>query len=249
MRKAIGIAAITALLLSVGVGWTHAQQAGAVAPAPAPAAAAAPPAPQLLFSETMENETRKLLSQGAITTPNVDVHFYGDGKNIVDAPGKGPYSPHTFLGLCDRPCGFTLSDRSNYFDLRGKANIKFTDYVSGFHRLRLLIKLADGTLLIGDQGDGSVEDWHPYQISFGEVKWLKLDPDRGVTLGTWVNNVDLSKVDEVGYFDVIPGSGVRVAGVPVETIPAPPFGGWIVVSAFELWGQPVSRDVKVSQQR
>lgn len=246
MKKIIGIAAIAVLLLSLGAGWTHARQAGAAAPAPA--AATPPPAPQLLFKETLENETRKLLSQGAITTPNVDVQYYGDGKNIVNAPGKGPYSPHTFLGLCEKPCGFTLRDRNNYFDLRGKANIKLTDYVSGFHRLRPLIKLADGTLLIGDDAVGSTEDWHPYQISFGEVQWLKLDPDRGVTLGTWVRNVDLSKVDEVGYFDVLPGSGVHVEGVPTEVLPAPPFGGWIVVSAFELWGQPVSRDVRLSQK-
>jgi hypothetical protein len=53
---------------------------------------------------------------------------------------------------------------------------------------------------------------------------------------------DLSKVEEVGYFDIIPGSGAwTAAGLPVEKQPAPPAGGWIAVSSFEVWGQPVNR--------
>ena len=169
----------------------------------------------------------------SITTPNVDLQLYGDGKNIVAAVGKGDYWPRLFFGLCDRPCGFTLRDKNNYFDLRGKANIKFTTIVSGFHRVRPLIKLADGALLIGDQAEGSVADLHSYEVSFSEVRWVKLDPDRGVTLietldptlgGTWIENPDLSKVDEVGYFDILPGSGVRVEGTPLEKMPPPPAG-------------------------
>ena len=68
------------------------------------------------------------------------------------------------------------------------------------------------------------------------------DTCAAVTLGgTWVQ-ADLSKVDEVGVFDILPGSGAWSApGQPVEKQPAPPAGGWIAVSSFELWGQPVSR--------
>lgn len=113
--------------------------------------------------------------------------------------------------------------------------------VSGFHRVRPLVKLADGTLLIGDQAEGSVADYHRYTISFSECRWLRLDPVRGVTLGTWVPNPDLSRVEEVGYLDVIPGSGAHVEGLAVEKQAPPPVGGWIAVSAFELWGAAVSR--------
>jgi len=244
MRKTIGILAVAVLAFSLVPGWSHAQQAGAAAPAPA---AAPPPPPELLFSVTLENETRMPLSQSAVTTPNVDLQLYGDGKDILVAVGKGPNAVHTFNGLCDRPSGLTLRDRNHYFDLRGRANIKFTTLVSGFHRVRPMIRLADGTLLIGDQAEGSTADWHQYEISFREVRWLQLDPERGVTLGgTWVENPDLSKVDEVGYFDILPGSGVRVEGLPVEKMPPPPAGGWIVVSSFELWGKPAPRAAKVS---
>ncbi|MBI4474851.1 MAG: hypothetical protein HY646_19420 [Acidobacteria bacterium] len=190
---------------------------------------------------TMQNDTRLSLTQNSITTPNVDLQLYGDGKNIIVAVGTGANFPRLFFGLCKGPCGFTLRDRNKYFDLIGRSNIKFTTIVSGFHRVRPIIKLADGALLIGDQAEGSVSDYHQYQINFSECRWLRLDPVRGVTLGgTWVEP-DLSKVDEVGYFDVIPGSGAWTEGLPVEKQPAPPAGGWIAVSSFELWGQPVSR--------
>ena len=240
IKKTPAIALIAVMSLSLGTSWTYAQQAGGAAPAAARGGQPSP-APELLFSMTMRNDTRLPLTQNSLTTPNVDLQLYGDGKNIVVAVGRGANLPRTFFGLCEKPCGFTLRDRNNYFDLRGRANIKFTTIVSGFHRVRPIIKLADGTLLIGDQSEGSIADYHQYQISFSECRWLRLDPVRGVTLGAWVENPDLSKVDEVGYFDVIPGSGAHTDGLPVERQPPPPVGGWIAVSSFELRGQPVSR--------
>src|SRR5262245_3918167 len=169
-------------MLVLGIDWACAQQRGAV---PAPAA------PQVLVSMTLQNESRLRLTQSSITTPNVDVQLYGDGRNIVVAVGPGANFPRLFFGLCEKPCGFALRDRNSYFDLRARANIRFTTIVSGFHRVRPIIKLSDGTLLIGDQAEGSVADYHQYQISFSECRWLKLDAVRGVTLGSWVENPDL----------------------------------------------------------
>ena len=228
MRQSAGITAVAAVLLSLGNGPVDAGQAQP------------PAAPVLLFRMTLQNQTRQALRQSSVTTPNVDLQLYGDGANIIVATGAGPNLPRTFFGLCKGPCGFTLRDRNTAFDLRGRAHITFTTIVSGFHRVRPLIKLADGTLLIGDQAEGSVADYHQYTISFSECRWLRLDPVRGVTLGSWVNP-DLSRVDEVGYFDVIPGSGPHTEGLPVEKQPPPPVGGWIAVTAFELWGAPANR--------
>ena len=224
MRISAGIATIVAALCS----WEVAAQ---------------PPAPVLLLNLTLQNTARAPLAQTSVTTPNLDLQTYGDGANIIVATGAGPNLPRLFFGLCKGPCGFTLRDRSNQFDLRGRARITFTTIVSGFHRVRPIVRLADGTLLIGDQAEGSVADYHQYTISFSESRWLRLDPVRGVTLGSWVQNPDLSRVDEVGCFDVIPGSGAWTDGLAVEKQPPPPVGGWIAVSAFELWGLPVRRSV------
>jgi hypothetical protein len=245
MRKIAGITAIAVLLLPLP---GSAQRPAPAATAPAPRADRTPsPPPKLLFRLALENTARLLVSTEVITTPNLNLHTYGDGENILVSIGKAETDPHLFDGFCDKPCGLTLQDKNNYFDLTGKAKIKWTLIVSGFHRARPLIKLADGTLLIGDQADGSVADWQHSEVSLGEVRWLTLDPARGVTLGNWVQNPNLSKVEEVGVFDVIPGSGVRVEGVAVEKLPNAPVGGWIAMSAFELWGNPVAREVNVSQ--
>jgi hypothetical protein len=207
-----------------------------------PVSAQRGPAPVQLFNLTLQNEARSPLAPGSVTTANLALSLYGDGRNIVVATGAGPQLPRLFFGLCMGPCGFGLRDTTRYFDLRGRASVRFTTIVSGFHRVRPVIRLADGTVLIGDQAEGSTTDYHRYDISFSDCRWLQLDPLRGVTLGaTWVQP-DLSRVDEVGLFDVIPGSGAWPApGLPVEKQPAPPAGGWIAVSTFELWGQPVPR--------
>jgi hypothetical protein len=141
-----------------------------------------PAAPVQLFKMRLQNNTRLPLSQDSITTPNVDLQLYGDGRNIIVATGSGANFPRTFFGLCKGPCGFSLRDKNSYFDLRGSANMTFTTIVSGFHRVRPIIRLADGTLLIGDQAEGSVADYHQYTISFSDCRWLRLDPVRGVTL-------------------------------------------------------------------
>ena len=200
-------------------------------------AAARPVPPVQLFDLKLHDDARVPLTQAALATPNVDLQLYGDGKDIVVATGNGPQLPRLFFGLCTGPCGFTLRDKDNPFDLRGRASIRFTTIVSGFHKVRPIIRLTDGTLLVGDQAEGSTADYHHYDISFADCRWLALDPVRGVTLGgAWVQP-DLSSVAEVGVFDILPGSGAwPAAGQPVEKQPAPPAGGWIAVSSLELWG-------------
>ena len=49
-----------------------------------------------------------------------------------------------------------------------------------------------------------------------------------VTKGNIVENVDLTKVDEVGFADLMPGSGHGP-------------GGWADVAQVEVYGRPVAR--------
>jgi len=73
------------------------------------------------------------------------------------------------------------------------------------------------------------------EFAVGLVRWVKLDPTRVVTLGTpggtfnqiWATP-DLSKVDEVGFADLIPGSGHGT-------------GGWVHFGSLEVYGKPVPR--------
>ena len=106
-----------------------------------------------------------------------------------------------------RRCGAARQDNS--VDLTGLAKIRWETKVSGFHKVRPMVKLADGTWLVGDHADGSTLDWHDNEFSVSEVRWLKLKIDKVVTKGNWVENPDLSKVDEVGFTDLLPRQRTR----------------------------------------
>jgi hypothetical protein len=202
-----------------------------------------PAAPERLLDLRLSNEARSALTAASVTNPSLDLALLGDGRNIIVATGNGPQLPRLFFGLCRGPCGFVLSDRMRRFDLTGRAKLKLTAIVSGFHRVRPVIRQADGTVLICDQAEGSTADFHAYEISFADCRWLALDAVRGVTLGATWKDANLSSVDAVGIFDVIPGSGEWPrSGEPVAKQPPPPAGGWIAVSSLELWGKPAARD-------
>jgi hypothetical protein len=135
---------------------------------------------------------------------------------------------HLWTGLCTTPCAAALRDRNSYADLTGLARIRWVTKVSGFHQVRPIIKLADGTWLVGDHSDGSTLDWLQTDVSLAEVHWLRLDIDGVVTKGNVVDKPDLSKVDEVGFADLMPGSGHGP-------------GGWIDVGAIEVFGKSIRR--------
>ena len=109
---------------------------------------------------------------------------------------------------------------------------------SGFHVVHPVVRLADGTYLVGEHGDANTSGFLETEFIFATQRWMKLDIDRVVTKGTygpaqdasaWVREpVDLSKVDEVGFADLMPGSGHGA-------------GGYVNVAAFELYGKPVKR--------
>ena len=47
--------------------------------------------------------------------------------------------------------------------------------MSGVHQVRPIVKLTDGTWLVGDHADGSVADWLQSDFSLADVRWLRLD--------------------------------------------------------------------------
>jgi hypothetical protein len=57
---------------------------------------------------------------------------------------------------------------------------------------------------------------------------MKLDIARIVAVGNWIDHPDLSKVDEVGFADLIPGSGHGP-------------GGYVNVARIEVHGKPIKR--------
>jgi hypothetical protein len=216
-----------------GGGGQAAGERGAAAGAPAARGGAPAGRVPLFFKEEWANPTgqEQALTQAGVANPNLEIKFYGPtGKEILIAgsPTNETNPPHPWTGMCTTPCGLTLRDKTRFVDLTGLARIKWVTKMSGFHQVRPVVKLADGTMLVGDLADGSSVDWQEREFSLSGIKWIKLDPERAVTTGAVVANPDLSKVDEVGYVDLMPGSGHGQ-------------GGWTDVATFEVYGRPVPR--------
>ncbi len=194
-----------------------------------------PARPPLFFSEEWKQNANggeaAINPAEAVSNPNLELKLYGaDGKNIqLTGTAQNPANPvHLWTGLCEQPCAAALRDKENYVDLTGLAMIRWVTKVSGFHQVHPIVKLADGIWLVGDHADGSTVDWHQDEFSISDVRWRRLNINKVVTTGDWVANPDLSKVDEVGFTDLLPGSGHGP-------------GGWSDVGKIEVFGKPVKR--------
>src|SRR5262249_35078558 len=123
----------------------------------------------------------------------------------------------------------TLRDRNSFVDLSNPlAKIRWVVRTSGFHQIRPILKLADGTWLVGDHATGPTGDFAEHDVSIADVRWLKLDIDRVVTVGNGIEHPNLAKVDEVGFADLMPGSGHGP-------------GGYVNVGRIEVYGDAGKR--------
>src|SRR5580658_9497582 len=190
--------------------------------------AAAQP-PPLFFKEAWKDGPGNVpMTQAGVVSPDLQLTLYGTGKEDFGITAEGGV-PHIWTGLCATACALTLSNKDNYVDLTGKAKIRWFTKTSGFHEVRPVLKLADGTWLIGDHADANTFDYHESEFFLSEVRWLKLDGPTVQTKGNLLDKVDLSKVDAIGFADLTPGSGHGT-------------GGYSDVGWIEVYGKPVKRE-------
>jgi hypothetical protein len=192
----------------------------------------APQPPPLFFREAWKDLDGNVpVTQAFVVNPDLQLNLYGAGKEDFGVTNEGAV-PHIWTGLCASSCALTLSNKDSFVDLTGKAKIRWYTKTSGFHEVRPVLKLADGTWLIGDHADANTFDYHESEFYLSEVHWLKLDMPKVQTKGTLLDKVDLSKVDAIGFADLTPGSGHGS-------------GGYSDVAWIEVYGKPVKRDTAI----
>lgn len=170
---------------------------------------------------------------------NLELKQYGLHESCLltsGNPGSETTPFSVWSGECEQPFATLFRHKTSYVDLTGTARIRWTVKTSGFHVARPVVKLADGTMLVGETAAASVPMLMQSEVPVGSIRWIKLDPKRVVTMGLqgapfneiWVPNVDLSRVDEVGFVDLMPASGHGT-------------GGYIHIGQFQVYGRAVPR--------
>jgi len=205
-----------------------------------PPARPVPMRPPLFFSESWkplptppDDHGAWPAAQAGVSNPNLELTLYGTtAKEIQLVAGRGSSNlvpTNLWTGTTTSPSAVALRDRQHFVDLSAPlAKIRWVVRTSGFHQAWPIVKLADGTWLVGDRPSGLQADFNENEITPTDLRWLKLDIARVVTVGTWVDHPDLKKVDAVGFADLMPGSGHGA-------------GGYINVGRIDVYGTPVAR--------
>ena len=201
-----------------------------------PAAAGGPPRltrPGLFFREEWRQTPQggeHPVTPESIGNPDLELKLYvPSGEIELTGSANDENNPtHVWTGLCTSPCAVAFREKTSFADLTGLGRIRWNTKMSGFHQVRPIVKLADGAWYVADRADGSTKDWLVSEISFADVRWLRLDIGRVVTVGPLLDKIDLTKVDEIGFADLMPSSGHGP-------------GGWSDVAQVEVYGKGVPR--------
>jgi hypothetical protein len=145
-----------------------------------------------------------------VTNPNLEGKLYGPDASVVRA-AEHEGRIDLWTGMATSPVAVTLRDKRNYLDLTGLARLRWMVRTNAIHTLYPVVKLTDGTLVVGDRGISTNGEFLEVEVAFGGMRWYRLDPMKVVVL-TEVKSPDLGREDEVGLATLAPGGGHGIAG-------------------------------------
>jgi hypothetical protein len=185
--------------------------------------------PALFFREDWkEIPAAAPVTQEHVNNPDLIMSRHGPGeagikKSHHDQPADDPY--YIWSGQADGNWAVSLRHSSLMVDLSGLAKIRWRSKQAGFRQLRIILKTPLGDWLVSDQSDPASADWRIREFNLGDIRWRRLDIKQ-VVEGNWVEAPDLSRIEEVGWTDLMRG-GESAACSRLD---------WI-----EVYGKPVSR--------
>ena len=160
---------------------------------------------------------------------NVDVRQPVGGSITDDA------ASFIWAGMAEGNWAVTLKHKDSYVDLsRPGAKIRWRSWQDGAVQvLRPVLKLADGTYVLGLQGSGTTANYETTEFMMADERWVDFDPVRVLDTGNksspfGYTKPDLSRVDEIGFTTLSRGGGHGV-GIAAHI-------DWI-----EVYGFPVPR--------
>ena len=185
--------------------------------------------PSLFFREDWrEIPAATPVTQEHVANKDLVLGLYGPGcdsikKSHHETPADDPY--YIWSGLCLGNWVVTLKNNKSYVDLSRYAKIIWRSKQSGLRCLHLVLKLADGTWLVGSQSDCISKDWRINELNIMDVNWYSLNISSVIEVKP-ISDPDLTRVDEIGFTDLMTG-GASDACSRLD---------WI-----EVYGKPVPR--------
>ena len=160
-----------------------------------------------LREDWKETPPAKPVTQEDVSNPDLIVTRHGPGqagikKSHHDQPADDPY--YIWSGEADGNWALSLRHQKSLVDLTGLAKIRWRSKQAGFRQLRVILKTAAGEWLVSDQYDPPSMDWRVREFNIGDIGWRKLDI-KNVVEGDWIKSPDLSRIEEVGFTDLMPG--------------------------------------------
>ena len=119
--------------------------------------------------------------QENIGDQNLELKQYGLHESCLltsGNPGSETTPFSVWSGECEQPFATLFRHKTSYVDLTGAARIRWAVKTSGFHVARPVVKLADGTMLVGETAAASVPMLMQSEVPLGSIRWIKLDPKR-----------------------------------------------------------------------
>ncbi len=187
--------------------------------------------PALFFREDWKETPAEMpITQSHVANPDLVLSLYGPGQHGIKKSNHPPIPNdpyYVWSGACPANWAVTLKHKSSDADLTGPAAIRWRSRQSGFRELRIILKLSGGRWLVSDASDGVADDWREREFRLANIRWRELDICR-VTEGKWAESPDLSRVEEIGFTDLMPGgmsdacSRLDWIEVYAKAVPRPP---------------------------
>jgi hypothetical protein len=172
----------------------------------------------LIFEEHWTNSPlTQPMKQENLGNPNLRLHLYGDLAGIRKTAHTT--EDYTYTGETRNNWMITVSDPTSYFDLRLPGKVMLRTRNTGYRQTHIAIRTADGKYYVSEEGSGESTAWMNRDYILADLHWRSLtmddtpsgagprkaEADRAVIVAAGIATPDLSKIDEIGFTDLMPG--------------------------------------------
>jgi hypothetical protein len=175
----------------------------------------------LLFREVWSSEMAQPMVQASLSNQSLTLHLYGHASEIRKT--SHPTEDYTYTGETTTNWAITVSDPKHVWDLTRDGRIRLKTRNSGLRTTHVVIKTADGRYFASEEGNPESSAWIERDYIFRDLTWRTLlmtdtptnasnqrqpDPKRVPIIPTTRATPDLTRVEEVGFSDLVAGGWI-----------------------------------------